>query len=324
MQHFKPSEMTTENDLQAATEYKKTAKLMGNQFEITVVSEEKEYATQQIETAIAEIQRIERLLSTFREDSQTSAINRMAGVAPVKVDREVFELITRAQRISGLTQGAFDLSYGAVDKRLWNFDTHMTSLPDKKTALARVKLINYRNIELDEASCSVFLREKGMRIGFGGIGKGYAADKARQLLIAQGVASGIVNASGDLTAWGTQANGEPWTVGIAHPDHADTPFSYLKVSGMAMATSGNYEKFVLINGRKYSHTINPRTGLPVTGIKSVTVFSPYAELSDAMATPLSIMGIRASIELVNQVPELACILIDDNNHLYSSNNIHLT
>jgi len=316
--------MTTENDLQAATEYKKTAKLMGNQFEITVVSEEEEYATQQIETAIAEIQRIERLLSTFREDSQTSAINRMAGVAPVKVDREVFELITRAQRISGLTQGAFDLSYGALDKRLWNFDTHMTSLPDKETALARVKLINYRNIELDEASCSVFLREKGMRIGFGGIGKGYAADKARQLLIAQGVASGIVNASGDLTAWGTQANGEPWTVGIAHPDHADTPFSYLKVSGMAMATSGNYEKFVLINGRKYSHTINPRTGLPVTGIKSVTVFSPYAELSDAMATPLSIMGIRASIELVNQVPELACILIDDNNHLYSSNNIHLT
>jgi len=316
--------MTTENDLQAATEYKKTAKLMGNQFEITVVSEEEEYATQQIETAIAEIQRIERLLSTFREDSQTSAINRMAGVAPVKVDREVFELITRAQRISGLTQGAFDLSYGAVDKRLWNFDTHMTSLPDKETALARVKLINYRNIELDEASCSVFLREKGMRIGFGGIGKGYAADKARQLLIAQGVASGIVNASGDLTAWGTQANGEPWTVGIAHPDHADTTFSYLKVSGMAMATSGNYEKFVLINGRKYSHTINPRTGLPVTGIKSVTVFSPYAELSDAMATPLSIMGIRASIELVNQVPELACILIDDNNHLYSSNNIHLT
>jgi len=316
--------MTTENDLQAATEYNKTAKLMGNQFEITVVSEEEEYATQQIETAIAEIQRIERLLSTFREDSQTSAINRMAGVAPVKVDREVFELITRAQRISGLTQGAFDLSYGAVDKRLWNFDTHMTSLPDKETALARVKLINYRNIELDEASCSVFLREKGMRIGFGGIGKGYAADKARQLLIAQGVASGIVNASGDLTAWGTQANGEPWTVGIAHPDHADTPFSYLKVSGMAMATSGNYEKFVLINGRKYSHTINPRTGLPVTGIKSVTVFSPYAELSDAMATPLSIMGIRASIELVNQVPELACILIDDNNHLYSSNNIHLT
>ncbi|WP_028787370.1 FAD:protein FMN transferase [Terrimonas ferruginea] len=316
--------MITENDLHVSAEYKKTARLMGNQFEITVVSGEKEYAMQQIATAIAEIQRIESLLSTFREDSQTNAINRMAGVAPVKVDREVFELISRAQRISGLTQGAFDLSYGSVDKRLWNFDTHMTSLPDKETALARVKLINYRNIELDEASCSVFLREKGMRIGFGGIGKGYAADKARQLLIAQGVASGIVNASGDLTAWGTQANGESWTVGIAHPDHAATPFSYLKVSGMAMATSGNYEKFVLINGRKYSHTINPRTGLPVTGIKSVTVFSPYAELSDAMATPLSIMGVRASIELVNQVPELACILIDDDNHLYSSNNIHLT
>jgi thiamine biosynthesis lipoprotein len=306
------------------TEYKRSAKLMGNQFEITVVASDEDTACRQIATAITEIRRIEDLLSTFRDNSQTNAINRMAGIAPVKVDREIFDLIVRAQRISNLTAGAFDLTYGSVDKRLWNFDTTMTSLPDEKTAAAMVRLINYRNIELDEAACSVFLKEKGMRIGFGGIGKGYAADKARDILIAGGVKSGIVNASGDLTTWGTQANGEPWTVGIAHPDHARSPFSYLRVSDMAMATSGNYEKFVLIDGRKYSHTINPRTGLPVTGIKSVTVFSPYAELSDAMATPLTIMGVRASIQLVNQIPHLACIIIDDDNQLYSSNNIQLT
>ncbi len=306
------------------TEYKRSAKLMGNQFEITVVASDEDTACRQIATAITEIRRIEDLLSTFRDNSQTNAINRMAGIAPVKVDREIFDLIVRAQRISNLTAGAFDLTYGSIDKRLWNFDTTMTSLPDEKTAAAMVRLINYRNIELDEAACSVFLKEKGMRIGFGGIGKGYAADKARDILIAGGVKSGIVNASGDLTTWGTQANGEPWTVGIAHPDHARSPFSYLRVSDMAMATSGNYEKFVLIDGRKYSHTINPRTGLPVTGIKSVTVFSPYAELSDAMATPLTIMGVRASIQLVNQIPHLACVIIDDDNQLYSSNNIQLT
>jgi thiamine biosynthesis lipoprotein len=162
-----------------------------------------------------------------------------------------------------------------------------------------------------------------MRIGFGGIGKGYAADMAKKLLIREGVASGIVNASGDLTTWGRQANGKPWTIGIADPDNANLPFSYMNISEMSVATSGNYEKYVVIDGKKYSHTINPKTGLPVRGIKSVTVLSPFAEIADAMATPVTVMGVHAGLGLINQVKHLACVIIDDNNNVYTSKNIKL-
>jgi thiamine biosynthesis lipoprotein len=220
--------------------------------------------------------------------------------------------------------GAFDITYGSIDKRLWNFDQNMTSLPDPETAKKMVRLIDYRNIILDEQEQTVFLKEKGMRIGFGGIGKGYAAEKAKEVMISNGVTSGIVNASGDLTAWGHQPDGSPWTVGIIHPDAAHLPFSYMDITDMAVATSGNYEKFVFINGKKYSHTINPHTGLPVTGIKSVTIISPNAEVCDALATPVTIMGIQSGIHLINQLNRVECIIIDDDNKLYSSANIHLS
>jgi thiamine biosynthesis lipoprotein len=162
-----------------------------------------------------------------------------------------------------------------------------------------------------------------MRIGFGGIGKGYAAERAKLILQQKGVKSGIVNAAGDLTAWGLQPNGEEWTIGIADPDAARHPFSYLSITDIAIATSGNYEKFVMIDGKKYSHTIDPKTGLPVSGIKSVTIISPHAEIADAMATPVMIMGIKVGLDIVNQVKGLACIIVDDNNKIYTSKNINL-
>ena len=305
------------------SEFKVQEKLMGNSFEITVVSEDEFWARERIDMAIAEIKRIEKLLTTFNDNSQTNQVNRAAGIKAVKVDREVFELVQRSLRISAITDGAFDISYGSLDKSLWNFNCNMTSLPDEKIAGEAVRLINYQNIILNESDCSIFLKEKGMRIGFGGIGKGYAAERAKALLKKEGVESGIVNASGDLTAWGTQANGNPWTIGIADPDHAGTPFSYMNISERAVATSGNYEKYAVINGKKYSHTINPKTGLPVTGIKSVTVIAPNAEIADAMATPVTVMGVRGGLFMIDQIKYLGCIIIDDHNNIYTSKNIKL-
>ncbi len=299
-------------------------RLMGNTFEITVVSEDAGYANTCIDNAVNEIGRIESLLTTFNDESQTNLINAKAGIQPVKVDKEVYDLISRSIRLSALTQGAFDITYGSVDKRFWNFDRSMKSLPDKEAAKLAVRLINYRNIILDPNNCTVFLKEKGMRIGFGGIGKGYAAECAKRLLQQMGVKSGIVNASGDLAAWGTQPNGQQWTVGIADPDFKDRPFSYLNISGMAIATSGNYEKFVMIDGKKYSHTIDPKTGFPVSGIKSVSVICTDAEIADAMATPITIMGVQAGLNLINQMKNIACIIIDDDDRLYTSDNIKLT
>jgi thiamine biosynthesis lipoprotein len=163
-----------------------------------------------------------------------------------------------------------------------------------------------------------------MRIGFGGIGKGYAAERARKVMMEQGVTSGVVNASGDLTTWGLQPNGKKWTIGVVSPDFSDHVFSYLDISGLAVATSGNYEKFITIGGRKYSHTINPRTGLPVTGIKSVTIITANAELADAMATPVTIMGVYAGLNMVNQMKDIAAIIIDDDDFIYTSNNIRIS
>ncbi|MDE3251992.1 MAG: FAD:protein FMN transferase [Bacteroidota bacterium] len=308
----------------SGTVFSKGLRLMGNHFELSIVAEEEEAAMELIDKAVAEIQRIERLLTTYSEDSETNRINRAAGFEPVCVSEETFRLIQRSLRISQITQGAFDISYGSVDKSLWNFDATMTRLPDAATAKKMVRLINYRNILLDETDFSVYLREKGMRIGFGGIGKGYAAEMAKRLLIAEGVKSGIVNASGDLTTWGLQPNGQPWTIGIVNPNLSGKIFSYMNVTDLAVATSGNYEKYVMIDGVKYSHTINPRTGLPVRGIKSVTIISPNAEIADAMATPVTIMGIKAGMDMINQIKNVEAIIIDDFDVMYSSKNLRFT
>lgn len=316
--------MESDNTIVEQRIYKQAMKLMGNRFEISVVADDGEWAETRIGDAVAEIKRIETLLTTFDENSQTNLINNHAGIAPVKVDKEVFDIIQRSIRISQITQGAFDITYGSIDKKLWNFDKNMTTLPDAATAKQLVRLINYRNVLLDEGNSTVFLKEAGMRIGFGGIGKGYAAEQAKKILQQSGVTSGIVNASGDLTAWGQQPDGKNWTIGIADPDRSEHALAHLDITDMAIATSGNYEKFVVIDGKKYSHTINPKTGLPVTGIKSVTILSPNAEIANAMATPVMIMGIKVGLEMINQIKNIDCIIIDDNNQLFTSKNIKLT
>jgi thiamine biosynthesis lipoprotein len=303
--------------------YSQSLKLMGNNFTITVVAQNEKTANANINLAIEEIRRIETLLTTYKNDSQTNLINENAGIQPVKVDQEVFNLIERCIGISKITQGAFDISYGSIDKSLWNFDKAMTKLPDAETALKMVHLIDYRNIILDKENTTVFLKKAGMRIGFGGIGKGYAAEMAKQLLIKNNVKSGIINASGDLSAWGLQPNGKKWTIGVANPESPNSAFSFMEISNKAVATSGNYEKFVTIDGKKYSHTIDPKAGLPITGIKSVTIITSNAEFADAMATPIAVMGIKAGLYLIDQIPDLYCIIIDDNNKIYTSKNINL-
>ncbi|WP_293743761.1 FAD:protein FMN transferase [uncultured Pedobacter sp.] len=296
---------------------------MGNRFEFTVIAEHEQEGNEAIDAAIKEVQRIEQLLTTYSELSQTSLINRHAGLKPVKVDEEVINLIERSIRISEITDGAFDITYGSIDKRLWNFDQGMTSLPDEETALKSVGLIDYRNVIIDKKQSTVLLKNKGMRIGFGGIGKGYAADRAKLVLQQLGIKSGIVNAAGDLITWGTQIGGHAWTVGIADPEQTDRPFSALKISDMAIATSGSYEKYVTINGKRYSHTIDPKTGLPVSGVKSVSIICPSAELADALATPVVVMGVKVGLELINQIKQVACIVIDDDDRVFTTKNINV-
>lgn len=298
-------------------------KLMGNMFEFIALSDNERLVNEQITCAIDEVKRIEKLFTTFSDESVTNEVNRNAGKKPVEVPDEFFYLVYRAQKISMLTQGYFDLSYGSLDKDFWNFNQAMTKLPDPAEAKKSVHLVDYRNIILNKGDKTIFLRNKGMRIGFGGIGKGYAADCAKRIMVDAGVTSGIVSASGDLNAWGYQEDGSPWTVGIANPNLKQSFFSTLNITNKSIATSGNYEKFVMINNQIYSHTVNPKTGYPIKGIKSVTIITTSAELADAMATPVNILGVSEGLNLINQIKGIECILVDDNNKLFLSNNIKL-
>lgn len=302
--------------------YKRTLKLMGSRFDITVVANDSVQGNQYIDTAVAEISRIEKLISSWDGNSQTSKINRNAGIKPVKVDSELVELIERAIGISKLTDGAFDISYASMDN-IWKFDGSMTTMPSEEEITASVSKVGYQNIILNKENSTVFLKSEGMKIGFGAIGKGYAADKAKDLLISKGVPSGIINASGDMNTWGKQPNGKEWKVAITNPIDKNKVFALLPITNEAVVTSGNYEKFVNFNGTRYSHIIDPRTGYPSTGIISVTVFAPKAELADALATSVFVMGKEAGLDRINQLPKIECIIIDDKGNITKSKNIEI-
>ncbi|MDO7581715.1 MAG: FAD:protein FMN transferase [Flavobacteriaceae bacterium] len=302
--------------------YSESSILMGSSFEITVVAEDEDFAKESLAIAKKEIIRIEDLISSWDQKSETSRINRNAGIAAVEVSKELFDLIFRAQQISKLSSGAFDLTFAAIDK-LWNFDGKESEMPNPDTLKASVFHIGYQLIELDEESLTVFLPKKGMKIGFGAIGKGYAADRAKQLLVERGVLGGIINASGDMNTWGTKPDGSSWTIGIVNPMNNKKVFSWFSLEHNAVVTSGDYEKFTQINGRRYSHIIDPRTGIPSQGIVSCTVFAGKAELADAIATAIFVMGVESGLFLIDQLPNIEAILIDDSGIIHRSKNIEI-
>jgi thiamine biosynthesis lipoprotein len=302
--------------------YKRVVKLMGSRFDISVVDQSKESANEYIDIAISEISRIENIISSWNPSSQTSLINKNAGVKPIKVDDELFDLIERSLVISKLTDGAFDITYASMDI-IWKFDGSMIEMPSDIVIKKSVDKVGYENIVLNKKEKTVYLKLKGMRIGFGAIGKGYAADKAKELLKSKGVKAGIINASGDMNTWGKQPNGEDWKVGITNPLDKNKTFALLPISNTSVVTSGNYEKFVEFDGQRYSHIINPKTGYPSSGIVSVSVFAAKAELADALATSIFVMGKNIGIDLINQLKGIDCILVDDKGKVHTSNNITL-
>lgn len=302
--------------------FKRTLKLMGSRFDITVVAKDSSTAAGYIDMAVAEISRIERLISSWDVNSQTSEINRNAGKQAVKVDVELYNLIQRAIGISKLTDGAFDISYASMDK-IWKFDGTMIDMPSNEAIKESVAKVGFDNILLDKENSTVFLKREGMKIGFGAIGKGYAADMAKALLMGNGVVAGIINASGDMNTWGKQPDGTEWKVAITNPMDKNKVYALLPISNGAVVTSGNYEKYVTFNTIRYTHIIDPRTGYPATGIISVTVFAPKAELADALATSVFVMGKEVGLNRIEQLPNVECIIIDDSGNIITSKNIQI-
>ncbi len=293
------------------TTFRRSLRLMGDRFEISVVGENPVWADNCIDLAIAEISRIEKLLSAFNEDSPVNAINRNAGIKPVKVNAEVYRLIERSLKISDLTHGAFDIAYSTTDK----------TSDIQKIERNSVKFTNYKSVILDDKNTTVYLEQQEMRIGFGAIAKGYAADRAKYVLQTTGVGSGVINAGGDLLTWGLQPNNEPWTIATADPEQETQPYSNINISNMAVATSSMFEQNITITNKKYQPNLDAKNGFPVSALKRVSIVSPTAELSDAMATPIMAMGINAGLYLINQLQQIACVVIDDHDRVYTSKEV---
>lgn len=300
----------------------KVVKLMGSRFEITAIHENPQVAWDAINAGITEITRIEKLISSWDPNSQTSEVIRQAGIQPVEVYKELFDLINRALQISRITDGAFDISYASMDK-IWKFDGSMTEMPSADIVANAAAKIDYKNILLNSYNQTVFLKERGMKIGFGAIGKGYAAQKAKEVMSGMGIRNGVVNASGDLIAWGKNEKGELFQVGIADPKNKDQVLSWLNVENTSVVTSGDYERFVMFDKVRYAHIIDPRTGYPTTGIKSVTIITANPELADALSTSVFVLGVEKGIAFVNQLPGVECLIITDQDQIKTSENLSL-
>jgi thiamine biosynthesis lipoprotein len=301
---------------------KRTTLLMGGRFDITIVAKDSLAAEQNIDAVIAEITRIEYLISDWKTTTQVSEVNQNAGIRPVKVDKEVFELTQRAIHFSEITNGGFDISFAAMD-RIWKFDGSMTAMPSPEAIKKSVKKVGYKNIILDSVQSTIFLKLKGMKIGFGALGEGYATDKCRDMMIAKGIKAGIINGSGDMSTWGKQPNGKPWNIGITNPFHPEKLLAVVPLQQDAVTTSGSYEKFVVFDGKRYSHIINPATGYPVTGLCSVTVFGPNAETSNGLSTSLMVLGKTAGLLLLDKYPDYSCIMITDDGKVVKSKNFRI-
>lgn len=295
----------------------RTKMLMGGRFDITIVAHDSITAEANIDTVIKEISRIEYLISDWKPETQISAVNRNAGIQPVKVDKEVLELTRRAIHISKIANGAFDISFAAME-RIWKFDGSMTKMPlPQQVAKAREK-VNYKNIIIDTINSTIFLKEKGMKIGFGALGEGYAGDRCRNMMLEKGITAGLVNASGDISSWGKKPDGKSWTIGIADPFNRGDLYAIVPLQDGAVTTSGSYEKYAEINGKRYSHIINPATGYPATGLISVTVFGPDAEMANAFSTSIMVMGKRAGMALLKKYPAYKALIITDDGKFYTT------
>jgi FAD:protein FMN transferase len=295
--------------------------LLGSPYEISVVAKDSLEANKYIQSSIKEVKRIEGLISDWLPNSEISKINQNAGLQAVSVSLEVYELVERAVKISKLTHGAFDISYASMDK-IWKFDGSMKEMPSDEAIKKSVEKVGFQNIIFNPNDTSIFLKKQGMKLGLGGIGQGYIADKVKEKLKKDGCVAGLVNVSGDINTWGKLPTGSPWTVGIINPMNKNKVFATFTLEDNAVETSGSYEKYVSFNGKRYSHIIDPRTGYPASGMVSVSVFAKQTEVADAFATAIFVMGVEVGLDFVNQINGIDCIIVAENGVIHYSKNIN--
>ena len=272
-----------------------------------------------IERAIQEIRRLESLMTTWKDDSEVSRINQSAGKAPVRVGPETLDVIAKSLWISELSGGVFDISF-EVMHGLWRFDEDLEKrVPDSAAIEERRKLIDYRHIVLDREKSTVFLDRPSTKISLGGIAKGYAIDKAKEILLGAGVEDFLAQAGGDLYVHGHHADGSPWLAGVRDPRGPDgSHFALLPVVNHAFSTAGDYERSYVLEGKRYHHIIDPRTGWPATASRSVTIWAKDALTADALDDAVFILGVEKGLSLVESIDDAGAVIVDADNNVHVS------
>ena len=280
---------------------------MGTVIEITLIAYDEEAANKASLQAFQEIKRIETLMSPWLDSSDVTRINRSAGKERVKVSPETFEVIQKAQEISELSEGGFDITVGPLTE-LWREARKKKIPPSIEEVKEKLSLVNFKNIGIDPEG-KVLLKKEGMAIDLGGIAKGYAVDRAFGVLRSLGYKNLIVNAGGDLRVGGLK-NNQPWSIGIQNPRESKKILARISVSDMAVATSGDYEKFFNYEGKRYHHIFNPKDGFPTEGCQSVTIITKDCITADGLATAVFVLGAEKGYSLCQKLEGVKCLIVD--------------
>lgn len=273
-----------------------------------------------LEKALAEIRRLERLMTTWRDDSEISRVNQAAGKQAVVVGPETFEVIQKSLWVAEKSEGVFDISFEAM-RDLWRFDENkVEEVPTKEAIDEKRKLIDWREIKLDLDAKSVMLRKPGMRISLGGIAKGYGVDAAAKVLAAEGLASFYVQAGGDLYVRGKKPDGSPYRVGARDPRGAGPSdyFAMIDVTDHAFSTAGDYERSFVKDGKRWHHIIDPRTGYPARASRSVTVWAKDAFTADGIDDAIFILGPEKGLALCEEIDDCGAVVVDAKNKVWVS------
>jgi thiamine biosynthesis lipoprotein len=291
--------------------------LMGTEVSVYLWSDDAESGRAALEAVYHEANRIDRLMSTYKDDSEISNINRHAAEAPMVVGDELYALIRRSVEISKLTQGAFDITYESVGQ---HFDFHARQKPDAATVAVELENIDYRYLQLNHAARTVGFARPGVRINLGGIAKGYVVERGVQILRSKGISNAIVTAGGDSRLLGDR-RGRPWMVGIRDPRKDGEVAISVPLADEAVSTSGDYERFFDEDGIRYHHIIQPATGTPASGVHSATVFGPDGITTDALSTSVFVMGVDKGLRMIAALPDYESIVIDAKGQVYFSSGL---
>ena len=293
----------------------RTEAIMGTRCYVELWADEPAKGNDAIDAVMAELRRIDSLMSHYKPESQLSQINQYANERPVQVDKELFDLIRLSTHYSQITEGAFDITYASVGY-LYNYPQHIR--PTEAQIRQALPAVNWRNMLLDEEHHTVRFEHAGMRIDLGGIGKGHAVDRGIDVLKARGIARALVTAGGDSRIIGDRI-GRPWLVAIRHPDNPSKVVTRIPLSDSAVSTSGDYERYFDEDGVRYHHIIDPRTGHSASKVRSATILAPTATQTDGMSKTAFVLGAEKALEIINRMPEYdAVFVLPDGRVLYSN------